>query len=231
MVHCVFSLGGLYECRVSSQQFPPVVSAATFEGNHKENKTNDDVEKLYIDCSRFNKIPDKLGEVFKNITNLWIMNADLREISMENLRQFPKLEFIDLSYNQLQSLPGDLFQFNRELKEIRFMHNKIQSIGPGLLHKLPELEIFYFGWNQIETLPEDFFKFNKKIKEISFWDNKLKFIGPKLLDRKPELTFVNFGRNPCIDLVYQKFDSRGNVKDAPKKLSEMRKVIKSLESE
>jgi hypothetical protein len=180
------------------------------------------VKILHFWNSTIPKFPNNLGEVFKNITQLMIQNSKLREISKEILKQFLKLEDLDLSNNQLEEMPKDLFEFNKKLKIIILSSNKIQKIESGLLDELQNLKEFYIGWNQLEFVPGDFLKFNKKMKRIFFYGNKIKFIGPELLDELPELTYMDFTENICINNFYN------NSWHDLQKLNEIKQEIKSL---
>ncbi|NRB40763.1 MAG: protein kinase [Pseudomonadales bacterium] len=79
----------------------------------------------------------------------------------ENLSQFPEeifeladsLEILDLSGNQLSSLPDDFHQLHK--LRILFLSNNHFTCVPEVLAKCPELEMIGFKSNQITTLPEN----------------------------------------------------------------------------
>jgi hypothetical protein len=212
----------MYRCKILNQEIPSEVNNETFEGDHFEHRLNVDVQVFHTWESNIEKFPEKLGEVFENLEHLEVRKSNWREISKENLKQFPKLEKLDLELNQIEKLPRDLFEFNEKLKIINLSSNKIRAINSGLLDKLPNLEEFFIYTNELEIIPGDLFKFNKNLKKISFQGNKIKFIGPELLDGLNELAFADFGANPCIDVCYNK------EIDEPEKLNEVKEKIKSL---
>lgn len=223
MVSCKFSTFGVsYFCEIEHQTFPSEISAETFEGVHEENRSNDDVEVLKISDSTIEKLPENLGDIFKNVENLWIWNnKNLREISMESMKKFPNLLEIHAFDIGIEKIERNLFSFNKNLKEIKLGY-KIKEIESGALDSLSELSKFEVGGNQIENIPGDLFKFNKKLKFIDFFNNKTKFIGPDLLDGLNELIWVDFQHNPTINIVYHK-------EDGQEKLNEMKREIRSLE--
>jgi Leucine-rich repeat (LRR) protein len=201
MLKCNFyTENNFYVCEIKSQEIPLEVNSETFEGDHEENRCNDDVQHLDIWDSKITKIPCGLGEVFKNVTRLWIGFSNLREISKEDLKEFQNLTSFIVYKNQLEEIPKDLFEFNTKLKIILLRFNKIQRIESGLLDELQDLENFDVGHNEIELVPGDFFKFNKKLKKFSFKCNKIKFVGPELLDGLSDLTYVDFEGNPSVNI-------------------------------
>lgn len=99
----------LYRCVIENQEIPSQVNSESFDGVHQGNRTNDDIKSLEIYSSSFEKFPNGLGDILKNVTYLRIYKSNLREISRENLKQFPELEEINFYESQLENLPKDLF--------------------------------------------------------------------------------------------------------------------------
>lgn len=227
MIRCEFKVNSqtkLYTCEIRDEEIPSEVNSESFEGDHQGDLTNDDVKYVFIQFSRFTSFPKNLGAVFKNVTWLRIWYSNLREITKEDLKQFPNLKILNLLSNQIENIPKDLFEFNKKLKFIGLSSLKVQKIESSLLAGLPDLEEFSMNSNQLEFIPGDFFKFNRKIKKIYFQNNKLKFIGPELLDGLEEINYIAFNDNPCINMNYDK--SLGhNIEN----LKEIRDKIKSLE--
>lgn len=224
MIKCKFyNKNDTYNCEISDQVFSFEVIEKTFKGSHKLFYKNDNVQFLWIFQSKFPySVPNGLGEVFKYITQLSIISSGLTTISMKNLKQFPYLENLDLSHNEIKEIPINLFEFNKDLKIILLNQNSIAIIKSGLLEGLKKLEEFCMEKNQLKFIPGDFLKFNKKIMKISFRDNDIKFIGHELLDGLQDLKYVNFDRVFDFGLNYDKEN------DDPDKLYEVIEEIKSL---
>lgn len=233
MVKCKFVIYDphSYGCKIEYTTIPSEVTAETFVGEHIGNRTNDDVTSVVIIDSVCKKLPNGLGEVFKNLLVLninpgWECHRFMfRELTKENLKQFPKLECLLLWHSEFKNLPKDLFEFNKNLKAIWLNQNHIQSIEFGLLDELQDLEELYMGGNKIEFIPGNLFKFNKKIKKINFCGNKIKFIGPEFLDGLEELEYVSLAANLCINDKYDKEEG-----DGLEKLEEIKAKIKSLKN-
>lgn len=79
---------------------------------------------------------------------------------VENLTEFPQeifdladtLEILDLSNNQLSSLPDDLYRLIH--LKILFASNNRFEVLPEVLGQCPKLEMIGFKANQIRVVPE-----------------------------------------------------------------------------
>ncbi|TEW56202.1 protein kinase [Psychromonas sp. RZ22] len=80
------------------------------------------------------------------------LSENLSEFPMEILTLADSLEILDLSNNQLSSLPDELSQLT-QLKII-FASNNCFKVLPSVLGKCPKLEMIGFKSNQITTVPE-----------------------------------------------------------------------------
>jgi hypothetical protein len=83
------------------------------------------------------------------------ISAGLTEFPLDLLQLKDSLEVLDLSNNQLRSLPDDLSQFTR-LQALFCYNNRFETI-PEVVARCPNLSILGFRANQIHTLPEAIF--------------------------------------------------------------------------
>ena len=79
------------------------------------------------------------------------ISAGLTEFPLELLQLKDSLEVLDLSNNQLRSLPDELSQFTR-LKALFCFKNNFETV-PEVVARCPSLTILGFKSNQIHTLP------------------------------------------------------------------------------
>ncbi|KAL7011219.1 hypothetical protein ACKWTF_014164 [Chironomus riparius] len=76
-------------------------------------------------------IPKGIGAHLPSIKNLVINSSSLKEVTSENLKEFPNLIFLDLSNNHIKILDRDVFQHNPNLADIRLKNNLIFAIESG----------------------------------------------------------------------------------------------------
>ena len=65
---------------------------------------------------------------------------------------YPELELVDLSSNELVSIPPRSFSSQRKLKELRMETNKISQLGEKTFSGLGRLEVLNLGHNLIDKL-------------------------------------------------------------------------------
>lgn len=116
-------------------------------GNHQTEKSNDDVQFLRIYNQVMKFVPEGIADFFKNVDALQIMLSSLMSISANDLRQFPRLLHLDLSYNRLTSIDGDLFIYTPNLQYVEFDFNRIEHIGQDLVTNLNNLTYLRFDGN------------------------------------------------------------------------------------
>jgi Leucine-rich repeat (LRR) protein len=132
IVDCIFmQLTGGYICII--RELSGRTEIIGVNGNHKEGKSNFDVEKVEICLSAVDFFPRGLGKVFPNLKTVLISNCGLKEISRDDLKGLENLEHLYLSNNELVSLPSDLFCDMKKLKSIAFKRNKLERMSSKLL--------------------------------------------------------------------------------------------------
>ncbi|XP_022777661.1 leucine-rich repeat-containing protein 57-like, partial [Stylophora pistillata] len=64
------------------------------------------------------------------------------------------LEEVDLSYNQLQSLPREILSSNTKLKVLDLSNNKIQRLPEDVFGNLTRLKRLFLSNNKLQRLPK-----------------------------------------------------------------------------
>lgn len=109
-------------------------------GDRPSNETNDEVEYLFTRGEYLPFMPFGITTFFKNLKALLYQSTSLNNISAEDLKPFPRLEFLDLFDNNLTWIHGNLFSFTPLLKYISLDSNNIKYIGQDLVTNLIDLE-------------------------------------------------------------------------------------------
>jgi Leucine-rich repeat (LRR) protein len=127
---------------------------------------------LSFKFSPFNHIFAGIGETFKNLDLLFVIEQQLKFVERANFKHLENLEELWLFNNQIQDLPEDVFW------------------------DLPNLGALYLNNNRIETLPEKIFMNLKDIKFISLSFNRIKHFPSNLLVENLNLWGFYTGGNP-----------------------------------
>lgn len=83
----------------------------------------------------------------KNIIALNIGYCQLKEISRDDLKVFPKLKYLWIWENELEVLEADLFKFNPEIIYINLYWNFLKSIDSNIFNNLKSLKFVYIHKN------------------------------------------------------------------------------------
>ena len=124
-----------YACCLTTSITEPKSVIATISGTHEDGKTNEDVEEI-VGKSIIHYVPRGLSKFFENITRLRLSGMQLQEISRQDLMEYEKLVYLDLSNNHLTSLPDDLFLGNKNLHLIHFQNNRLNTLSSKLLRNI-----------------------------------------------------------------------------------------------
>jgi len=112
----------------------------SIQGSHEESQSIDNVTGISINDRKVHFIPTNLGEKFKKLIAIQIKHGRIKEIHKNDLKQFTKLQFLNLDSNDIEALEEGLFEFNPELILIWMENNNIISIGQTTFKNLNKLE-------------------------------------------------------------------------------------------
>ncbi|MGF1764761.1 protein kinase [Aliivibrio kagoshimensis] len=123
------------------------------------------------------------------------LSEGLTEFPLEILELADTLEVLDLSNNQLSTLPDE---FSRLVNlKIVFMSNNLFDILPEVLGRCPKLEMVGFKSNTITTVPEDSLPLN--LRWLILTDNNIEQM-PDSLGERPRLQKLALAGNQLSSL-------------------------------
>lgn len=140
--------------------------------------------------------PSNFEKFFKNLKVIQVYASKLKVITQKDLQPFVKLQHIDLSRNDLESLEkvslGLIYLISNSLNLISIFMSKLCSFTLVLI-------LFYFL--------KELFKFNTELLVIKISENKLKFIDATAFDTLFKLHTLELNDNQCI---WKSTESREN---------------------
>ena len=136
---------GCYATNVDIQSRDQVVTSVN--GKDLKSFTGFGYKRLEILRQPVHFIPQGLGEFFPDLEGLKIGNSQTKEVTKNDIAQFPKLKQLHLYSTDIQSLPANLFEENPDLLYIYLGHNKLTHVGKGILSPLKKLHTAYIQGN------------------------------------------------------------------------------------
>jgi len=124
---------------------------------------------------------------------------------------YPDLELVDLSSNQLVSIPDRSFSSQRRLKELRIENNKISSLNEKTFTGLSKLQVLNLGHNLIDKLSNRVLKPLKHVKEIIIKQNRISEIESEAFIGLTELTVLDLSDNLLESVPSEAFKHLENL--------------------
>ncbi|XP_050336389.1 insulin-like growth factor-binding protein complex acid labile subunit [Bactrocera neohumeralis] len=115
------------------------------------------------------------------IQRLVIQSNKIKTID-SSLQFYAELLFLDLSYNDLVTLPMRTFQFQRKLQELHLNHNKIGQISNMTFVGLAALTVLNLRGNLLAELEQGTFAKMSKLAELNLGQNRINRIDPHAFD-------------------------------------------------
>lgn len=105
-------------------------------------KTLSDVRYLSFENQFIPNLPFSLTPFFSEIAVLSLVRIQLREINAKDLK-FPRLKFLSMRNNRLESLPGNLFTYTHDLMFLDVSDNPLSTVPSDLFDYLGNMKIVF----------------------------------------------------------------------------------------
>lgn len=106
-------------------------------------------EVVKITGHRFETHPLGIGSQFPSITNFMLSVGKLWRLTKNDLKQFPNIDRLDYSNNEIQYLETDLFLFNSKVRLVFLQKNHITQVSHRIgLDAISKLEQFFLDANK-----------------------------------------------------------------------------------
>lgn len=135
-------------------------------------------------------MPNRLEELLL-VDNRISHIKDIRSV----LNSLPKLQFLDLSFNNLQMIPLGAFRGHPTLEQIDLSFNKINLIDKEAFMAMPALRELRLRNNSLSDLIEPPFWNLPALKGLDLSENLFRRIGPRLLLNLPSLRRLDLHGN------------------------------------
>ncbi|XP_033470847.2 leucine-rich repeat-containing G-protein coupled receptor 5-like isoform X1 [Epinephelus lanceolatus] len=115
------------------------------------------------------EFPDLTGT--KSLESLTITGARITSLPSSVCEQLPNLQLLDLSYNQIQTLPS--FSGCESVQKIDLHHNEIEELEENTFHGLMSLRSLDLSWNRLTSVKPNSFSALPVLIKLDLSSNQL----------------------------------------------------------
>ncbi|KAJ8867258.1 hypothetical protein PR048_031057 [Dryococelus australis] len=183
VVHVTETQPSPMRCRAASRMLLPLICLATVLASATRTlaicptscKCDDDT--LVVTCVQANLdvIPITLNP---SIQRLVLRGNRVKTVDAA-FQFYSELQYVDLSDNQLVTIPTRSFEAQRKLVELHLYHNRISSISNHTFVGLRALTVLSLRRNFLEEFPDQLFSSLSRLEELDLGQNRISRVDPR----------------------------------------------------
>ncbi|KAI8824135.1 uncharacterized protein EV422DRAFT_307876 [Fimicolochytrium jonesii] len=135
------------------------------------------IQYIYLQKNDLEKLPPELG-LLNSLVHMDVSFNNLDELPGLIFRDLHQLRFFGAQSNQLSRVPEEL-GFCTDLTQLRLFKNSIDQLAEKLFSTLLHLELLDVALNNLTTLPADLF-LCWKLKKLYLSHNRLRALSPAI---------------------------------------------------
>uniref|UniRef100_UPI003AAB514D leucine-rich repeat-containing G-protein coupled receptor 5-like n=1 Tax=Centroberyx gerrardi TaxID=166262 RepID=UPI003AAB514D len=155
------------------------------------------------------EFPDLTGT--KSLESLTITGARITSLPSSVCEQLPNLQLLDLSYNQIQTLPS--FSGCESIQKIDLHHNEIEELEENTFHGLLSLRSLDLSWNRLSSVEPDSFSGLPALAKLDLSSNQLSSLPLIGLHSLTHLRLA--GNTQLMELIPREILPRVRVMELP----------------
>ncbi|XP_028036444.1 toll-like receptor 7 isoform X2 [Bombyx mandarina] len=157
-----------------------------------------ELHTLDLAYNNIRKIPSDLFCALENIISLNLTHNKIKFVDELGFghKCGSTLQRIDLSFNDIMSLPADSEILHlRRLTQLFLQNNKISELPTEVFSDLLSLKVVNISDNAINYLPEGLFHNTREIREIYMQNNELEILPKRIFNRLEQLLVLDLSAN------------------------------------
>ncbi|XP_076388834.1 artichoke isoform X2 [Megachile rotundata] len=137
-----------------------------------------------------------------SLEEMWLIDNDLSHVAelRSIMEALPRLKFLDVSYNQIETIPFGALRGHLTLERLHLDHNRIAFLQRETFTAMPALRELRLKNNSLSNLLEAPFWNLPALKGLDLSENYLRRVEPRLLANLPSLRRLDLSGN-AIGLV------------------------------
>lgn len=136
-------------------------------------------------------------------------NNNIHYVSIENIQNFPSLEYLNLDFNKIIEFPSEVSGMNCScrLKELRLSYNYISKINGDFLVELKELQSIDLSYNRVYNVTEHSFANLQNLIYLNLAGNAVEFIAARAYRHLPRLQVLDLQDNQLVEFSTEYFEN------------------------
>ncbi|KAL7671659.1 hypothetical protein ACOME3_006552 [Neoechinorhynchus agilis] len=135
------------------------------------------------------------------LENLEITRNQLKSIPPGNLQTTENIKKFSLAFNQINFIDENDFDYWTSLTILHLQDNKIKGFHKNAFSKLTNLRDIFLDHNVITTINSDSFRNNRLLEIFSISYNQLNYVNRNLFRNTRKLGYIDFSENRILDLI------------------------------
>ncbi|KAL7668343.1 hypothetical protein ACOME3_009045 [Neoechinorhynchus agilis] len=135
------------------------------------------------------------------LENLEITRNQLKSIPPGNLQTKENIKKFSLAFNQIKFIDENDFDYWTSLTILHIPDNKIKGFHNNAFSKLTNLRDIFLDHNLITTINSDGFRNNRLLKIFSISYNQLNYVNRNLFRNTRKLGYIDLSENRIRDLI------------------------------
>lgn len=166
----------------------------------------DEVLTLQINFKPSTYIADGIGDSFKNLQRLYIVDEGIGFVDRSNFLNMSHLKELSIHHNPLKFIAEDVFWDLPGLEHLNIHSCQLRTLPSRLLKNMPHLKGVDLACNQLTSIGKEIFQNNPKLEELFLGKNNLKSIAVDFF-KFTKLNAVDLSENVCVtDKWFSKVD-------------------------
>lgn len=161
----------------------------------------DKIRSLDISEAFVTFFPAKVFEKFRHLTQLEMVNSNLRYINRGSFTAAKNLERLTVMKNIISHIPNFAFEGADNLQFLKLDSNEIQTLSENSFSGLRNLVELTLRINEISEIPANIFDSLTNLKNLQLTRNKLEHLHDRtLLMNNNKLEILTINKNPLLTI-------------------------------
>ncbi|KAK9879301.1 hypothetical protein WA026_004154 [Henosepilachna vigintioctopunctata] len=153
------------------------------------------LEDLRLDNNNISILSD---DIFKNLTNLQVIdlaNNSIKNQSMYVFKNIEQLQILNISYNDIDHFDPEGLSTLKQLKTLNIKGNSISILQKGIFRNISSIETLDLSENNISFIPLDVLSDFKNLKILNISGNSIEYLESGVFNELISLRILDISGN------------------------------------